>query len=124
MESVGKRIKSSSREPWPLALFTFTACARRAHARRLKNGAWSTTREGRRARAGGARPGGQTANAQSFVSHDENAIPILVWRLEHVILATLPIGSGRAVVRPAIQHFLEHLLSFAPVAAQIAGAGT
>src|SRR5947209_19065229 len=56
-----------------------------------------------------------------LVGHDEHAVPVGFGLVEQVILAALPESARGAVVRPALQQFLENYLGLAPLAGLIAG---
>src|SRR2546425_13303154 len=52
--------------------------------------------------------------------NDEHAVPVGFGLVEQVFLAALPESARGAVVRPALQQFLENYLGLAPLAGLIA----
>src|SRR2546422_6180349 len=55
-----------------------------------------------------------------LVGHDEHAVPVGFGLVEQVVLAALPESARGAIVRPALQQFLENYLGLAPLAGLIA----
>src|SRR2546422_3489764 len=56
-----------------------------------------------------------------LVGHDEHAVPVGFGLVEQVVLAALPESARGAIVRPALQQFLENYLGLTPLAGLIAG---
>lgn len=56
------------------------------------------------------------------MGHGEDAVPGRGRLFEEIFLAAFPVGSRRAVVRPAIENFLERLLRGLPLALDVESA--